>query len=79
MSLNTMPSEPAIADSLQAPAIDDTERTRRKAAIDYARNSVRLEGFVLSADVEEINRRFIAGELTGDEHIAAIKAAVQHR
>jgi hypothetical protein len=29
--------------------------------------------------VEEINRRFIDGELTGDEHIEAIKAAVGHR
>ncbi len=60
------------------PEIDEQERARRKAAIDFARGSVRLEGFVLSSVVEEINRRFIDGALTGDEHVAAVKAAVLH-
>ncbi|MDR3383934.1 antitoxin VbhA family protein [Cupriavidus basilensis] len=59
-----------------ASCIDEPERARRKAAIDYARGSVRFEGFVLSPEVEEINRRFIDGELTGDEHVAAIAATV---
>ncbi|AJW46249.1 hypothetical protein TK49_06800 [Ralstonia mannitolilytica] len=63
----------------QRPPIDEHERARRKAAIDFARGSVRFEGFVLSPEVEEINRRFIDGELTGDEHIEAIKAAARHR
>ncbi len=58
--------------------IADKERARRKAAIDFARGSVRFEGFVLSPEVEEINRRFIDGEMTGDEHVEAIKTAVQH-
>ncbi|MET2530383.1 antitoxin VbhA family protein [Ralstonia pseudosolanacearum] len=55
--------------------ISNEESARRKAAIDFARGSVRLEGFILSAAVEEANRRFIAGELTGDQHIDAVKAA----
>lgn len=63
----------------QRPQIDDQERARRRAAIEFARGSVRFEGFVLSPEVEEINRRFIDGELTGDEHIEAIKAALGHR
>ncbi len=46
---------------------------RRKAAIDYARGSVRLEGFVVSASVEELNRRYIDGEMTSAEHSAAIR------
>ncbi|MBV7483236.1 antitoxin VbhA family protein [Bordetella sp. BOR01] len=54
----------------------DEERDARLRAINFARGSVRFEGFVLSAEVEEINRRFINGELTGDEHIAAIKDIV---
>lgn len=54
----------------------DEEREARLRAINVARGSVRLEGFVLSPEVEEINRRFIDGELTGDEHIAAIKDIV---
>lgn len=62
--------------ALRKPAsqIDDQERARRKAAVDYARGSVRFEGFVLSPEVEKINRQFVEGELTGDEHVAAIKA-----
>lgn len=55
-------------------AQDRDDRQTRKAAIDRARGSVRLEGFVLSAEVEAINQRFINGEITGDEHVAAILA-----
>lgn len=39
-----------------------------------ARGNVRLKGFVLPLEVDEINRRSIEGELTGDQHIAAIAA-----
>lgn len=59
--------------------IDPSEHARRQAAIDFARGSVRYEGFILSPEVEDINRRFIDGELTGDEHIEAIKALVLGR
>lgn len=48
----------------------------RQKAIDFARASVALEGFTLSTEVEATNRRFIDGELTGEEHIAAIRAAI---
>ena len=58
--------------------ISPQERERRKASIDYARGSVRFEGFVLSPDIEHINRRFIDGELTRQQHIEAIKTAVLH-
>ncbi len=58
------------------PAIDDRERAARQKAIDSARASIELEGFTLSHEVEAISRRYIAGELTGDEHVAAIRAAV---
>lgn len=55
---------------------DDQARAARQKAIDFARASVALEGFTLSPEVEAINRRYIDGELPGDEHSAAIKAAV---
>jgi hypothetical protein len=58
------------------PTTDDQARATRQKAIDFARASVELEGFTFSSEVEAINRRFIDGELTGDEHIAAIRAAV---
>lgn len=54
--------------------ITEQERKRRKAAIDFARGSVRYEGIILPPEVEEINRQFINGEITGKQHIAAIDA-----
>ena len=60
--------------TIRRPArITAEERTRRKAEVDYARGSLRLEGFVLSAAVEELNRRYIDGEITGAELSAAIR------
>lgn len=55
------------------PRISDAERARRQEAIDFARGSVRLEGFILSPAVEELNRRYIEGEITSEEHSAAIR------
>lgn len=55
------------------PLITEAERARRQEAIDEARATVRLEGFVLSPEVEELNRRYVAGEMTGDEHSEAIR------
>jgi hypothetical protein len=31
---------------------------------------VRFEGFILPPEVEALNRRFIDGELTSDQHVA---------
>jgi Antitoxin VbhA len=56
--------------------IGDEERARRQAAVDFSRTSVRLEGLVLDPDIEELNARYINGELTDGELTAAIKAAV---
>lgn len=53
-----------------APTISAGERVKRQRAVDFARGSVRLEGFILGPEVEELNRRFIEGELTSDEHVA---------
>jgi hypothetical protein len=55
------------------PRITAEERARRKAAIDYARGSVRLEGFIVSDFAEELNRRYIDGEMTRAELTAAIR------
>ena len=58
------------------PSISEEEREWRKASVLAAKGSVRLEEFVLDADIERISRRYIDGELSGDEHVAAIRAAV---
>lgn len=55
-------------------SISAQERATRQKAIDFARASVELEGFTLSPEVEAINQRYIDGELSGDEHITAIRA-----
>ncbi|MDD3371682.1 MAG: antitoxin VbhA family protein [Alphaproteobacteria bacterium] len=54
--------------------ISDAERERRKEAVDYARGSVRLEGGVLSEFAEDLNRRYINGEITREEKTAALLA-----
>jgi hypothetical protein len=56
------------------PGIAPEERARRKSAVDYARGSVRLEGFVISDHFEELNRRYVEGEITDAELTAAILA-----
>jgi hypothetical protein len=58
------------------PPIADAERLRRQKAVEYARGSVRLEGFALDADIEALNQRYVNGELTSEELTAAIKRAV---
>lgn len=60
-----------------AHARDVVARAKRRQAIDFARASVELEGLTLSPEVEAINRRYIDGELTGDEHVAAIRATAR--
>ncbi|WP_246129299.1 antitoxin VbhA family protein [Verticiella sediminum] len=44
--------------------ISEVERGRREVAVDYARPSVGLEGFSLSASDEEHAQRFINGKST---------------
>ena len=44
------------------------ERERRSEAIRGARNSVRLEGIILDAEIEALNQRFIDGEISNEEH-----------
>lgn len=61
-----------IAPNRPVSKISVEERARRKAAIDYARGSVRLEGFVLPSAGEKLYSQFIDGEITSDELRAAV-------
>ncbi|HEV7911274.1 MAG TPA: antitoxin VbhA family protein [Methylocella sp.] len=54
--------------------ISAEEMERRKAAVDYSRGSVRLEGFIVSPFAEELNRRYIDGEITRKEKTALLLA-----
>jgi len=67
-------AETEIAERQAKPAISAEERARRKAAVDYARSSVRLEGFIPSDFSDELDRRYIAGEITRAEKTAMLLA-----
>jgi hypothetical protein len=54
------------------PKISTEEQARRKTAVDSARASVRLEGFVVSPFAEDLNRRFVDGEITSAEMTALL-------
>ncbi|WP_338880032.1 antitoxin VbhA family protein [Achromobacter veterisilvae] len=49
--------------------ISDAERDRRVAAVSYARASVGLEGFLLSAADEAHAQRFIDGQIDLNEFV----------
>ena len=63
--------------------IDDpvslAERRRRKAAVDFARASVGLEGFKPSKADDDLTRRYVAGEITVSDAIAAINETAHER
>jgi hypothetical protein len=56
------------------PAISEAERARRVGEIAFARGSVRYEGGILADDIEQLNARYIAGEIDSDQLTAAILA-----
>ena len=62
------------SDAEPKPAMDVEEQARRQASVNYGRGSVRLEGFVLSPEIEDLNRRYIEGELSSEELTSAILA-----
>ncbi len=48
--------------------ITEQEKNRRKEIINFARGNVRFEGIILSDKVEEINQKYINGEINKEEH-----------
>ena len=57
--------------SLPVKTLSAKEKAFREAQVAYGRGTVRLEGFTLSEEFEALNRRYIAGEITFEEHGAA--------
>lgn len=51
--------------------ISDDERARRKKAVDFARTNIELSGFTLSPEMAALGVRFVAGELSESEYLAA--------
>lgn len=56
--------------------ITPAERAKRKAAIDFARGSVRFEGIILSPEIEEINQQYIDGDIDFETHLKLAHTAV---
>ncbi len=54
--------------------LSDEERTRRRYAVDFARTNAELSGFALSPEVEALNARFVAGEMSTVELVVATRA-----
>jgi hypothetical protein len=59
--------------ALHGSTLPDTERQRRQKAVNTARASVRLEGFVLDEFVEGLYAQYVCGEL----ELAEVMAQVQ--
>jgi hypothetical protein len=52
------------------------ESTKRKREVDFARGSVRLEGIILTPEIESINQQYIDGRIDSKAHTALCLAAV---
>lgn len=64
-------------ENLPCIAISESERKRRRDAVDYARASIALEGFRLS-EVDEVDAQaFVDGDLTLNELIT--RAALRQK
>ncbi len=55
------------------PTITQPERAQREEAVRFARNTVRLEGFNLTAEAETLFTRYINGELTNSQLNEAVR------
>jgi hypothetical protein len=52
--------------------LSDVEKAKRKAEVDFARGSVRLEGFLLDEGAEYLNQRYVNGSLSSSELTSAL-------
>jgi hypothetical protein len=59
--------------------ISAAERRRRESAVNFARASVGLEGFKISAEDEALVRRYIDGEVEISEILKAAREQAQAR
>lgn len=57
------------------PSISEAERARRAYTVSFGVGSTRLEGGILTEEVERINASFVVGELTQADWTAAVLAS----
>jgi hypothetical protein len=58
--------------------INEESRQRRRAAYEDAKISVRLEGFLLPKEVEDIHAKYINGFITSEERISELNELYKH-
>ncbi len=58
--------------SLPVKTLSAEEKAFRESQVAYGRGTVRLEGFHLSEEFEALNHRYIAGDITFEEHGGAV-------
>lgn len=63
-----------VVPAAPSPAISKDERARRAYAVSFGGGSTYLSGGTLTDEAQAINARFVAGELTQAEWIAAMLA-----
>lgn len=57
--------------------ITKEEKQKREKIINFARGNVRYEGIILSKEIEELNQKYINGELSDEEHSALVIAQLK--
>ena len=49
------------------PLVSEAEKARRQQSVDFARGSIRLEGIFFPPEIEEMNQRYINGEISSEQ------------
>jgi hypothetical protein len=68
-----------MAEQFFTNSVTAMEQAKRQRAFDYARGSLRLEGFIMSPHTERQFERYIRGEITREERDAEIRRGCQHQ
>lgn len=58
--------------------INEGNRKRRRAAYEHAKISVRLEGFILTKEVEDIHEKYINDHINSEERFSKLYNLYKH-
>ena len=58
------------------PTITAAEQAKRQSEVDFAKGSVRLEGVILTPEIDRINQDYISGLIDSREHTTLCLAAI---
>ena len=58
--------------------INEEDRQKRRAAYEHAKISVRLEGFILTKEAEDIHEKYINGYINSEERFSELNDLYKH-